>query len=243
VGQRTKVTFNGTDLTEAYVVSDLRTSLLPRTVATQQVAGRDGTAYMGASMAERSITLTLTARGRTPAERQAAARHLAAVLAVDEPAPLALGMDEGRYWLAVPNSTGNAKRYVNHTSFDVTFLATDPVMYGQERSVTVPSGGSLTFDVEGTYPAMPTITAPQARNGSGGFWRIAEEDGSFMLVRIPVSSAQPVVADCAARVLTVTGVVTLLEPASDWLVLEPGRHTLTMTGTGAATITYRERWL
>ena len=71
MGQRTKVTFNGTDLTEAYVVSDLRTSLLPRTVATQQVAGRDGTAYMGASMAERSITLTLTARGRTPAERQA----------------------------------------------------------------------------------------------------------------------------------------------------------------------------
>lgn len=243
MGTRTKVAFNGIDLTESYNVSDLRTSLLPRRVATQSVAGRDGTVYMGASMEERTVTLTLTAKGRTPADLQEAARALAAALAVDEPAPLALSIDDGRYWMAVPESGGDAARYVNHTSFEVTFIVPDPVMYGAERTVTVPSGGSATFEVGGTYPAMPVVSAQAAKNGPNGYWRLMREDGDFMLVRLPDNNARVLVADCAQRILTVSGVVALLEPESDWLVLEPGLHTLTMTGTGAATVTFRERWL
>lgn len=242
---RTTVTFDGHDLTADYVVSDLRAPLLPRRIGSEEVAGRDGKLFTGVALAERTVTLTLTARGGTLAQRQAAGRALAAILAVKEPKPLALSIDGGLYWMAVPESGGNAKRYYTANRFDVTFRITDPAAYGEERTVTVPSGGSVTFTVGGTYQAAPVISAPSARNNGGiGAWRLALEDGSFLLATIPSGvTTAPVEANCATRVLKVQNNVTLLAPAADWLRLDPGQHTLTMTGTGAATVTYRERWL
>lgn len=241
---RTRVMFDGHELTRDYYVSDLRTPLLPRTIGTQEVPSRDSFLFTGARLAQRSIVLTLTVVSKSIEQRQAAARHLAALLAVDEPKPLQISIDDGLYYMAIPQSSDDAIRWVNATSFDVVFECPDPVAYGVERIVTVPSGGSVTFEVGGTYPTMPVVSASTAANGSGGFWRITKEDGSYLMATIPngVSTA-PVVADCAARTLKVNGSTGLLVPLADWLVLEPGEHTLTMTGTGAATVTFNERWL
>lgn len=241
---RTRVNFDGFELTSIFAVSDLRQSLLPRSVKTMDVPGRDGSAYAGVTLSARTISMTLTALGRTAEERQAASRVLASLLAVDEPRPLSVSIDGGLYHMAVPSSAGEGSRYRNATTFDVTFTAPDPVAYGTERSVTVPSGGSVTFDVGGTYPTMPVVSASAAANGGDGYWRVRMEDGSYLLATIPdgVSTA-PVVADCEERVLKVNDSVALLVPSADWLVLEPGQHTMEMTGTGAATVTFRERWL
>lgn len=241
---RTHVTFDGHDLTALCTVSDLRTSLLPREVRTTPVAGRDGSVYTGASLSERSITLTMTLRGRDVEARQMAARELAAILDVDGPRPLAMSIDGGLYYMAVPTSGSEATRRPTTSTFEVDFTVPDPVAYGQARTVSVPSGGTATFEVGGTYPAMPRVSAPSAANGSGGFWRLRLEDGSYLLARVPAGVASaPVEADCAARTLRVNDTVALLEPEADWLVLAPGTHTVEMTGTGAATMTFEERWL
>lgn len=238
---RTTVTFDGHRLTDDYVVSDLRAPLLPRRVGTQDVPGRDGVLFTGAALAERTVRMTLAARGGTIAERQAAGRALAAILAVDGPRPLALSIDGGLYWMAVPEAGADTKRYLTANTFDVTFRITDPVAYGAQRTVTVPGGGTATLDVGGTYPASPVISVTNARNPSGGTWRLALVDGSYVAVDLP--SARALSIDCAARTLRVGGTVTMLQPEADWLVLEPGSRTLTMTGSGTATITYKERWL
>lgn len=241
---RTIVTFDSYELTRDYVVSDLRTSLLPRTVSTQDVPGRDGALYTGVRMAPRTITLTLTAVARTPEQRQEAARNLAALLAVDEPRRLWLSIDGGIIHMAVPASIADATRYANATSFEVTFECPDPVAYGQTRTVTVPSGGSVEFVVGGTYPTMPTISASAAGNGINGYWRLLLDDVSHLDATIPAGvGTAPVVADCQARVLRVNGSVTMLDAASDWLALAPGEHELAMHGIGAAIVTYVERWL
>lgn len=241
---RTTVTFDGHELTQDYYVSNLRTSLLPRTVGMQEVPGLNGMLYTGVRHTERSITLTFTAVSKSMAVRQTAARNLAALLAVDEPKPLQISIDGGLYYMAIPQSSDDAIRWMNATSFDVVFECPDPIAYGTERTVTVPSGGSVTFTVDGTYPTTPVVSASAAKNGSGGFWRIALEDGTYLLATIPTGvTSAPVVADCGERTLTVNGNVSLLAPEADWLLLAPGAHTLTMTGTGAATVTYNERWL
>lgn len=240
---RTVVTFDGHELTASYVVSNLRTSLLPRSITTRDVPGMDGLALTGVKLAARTITLTLTTTEKDIEDRQEAARSLAAALAVDGPRSLSISIDGGVYFMAVPTSNNDATRYVNATSFDVAFECQDPVGYGEEQTVTVPSGGTATFTVGGTYPTMPAVSAPTA-GGSDGTWRLALDDGSFLYADIPNGHASAaVMADCASRVLKVDGVVTLLIPEADWMVLDPGEHTLTMTGTGAATVTYRERWL
>lgn len=241
---RTVVMFDGHELTRDYYVSNLRTPLLPRTVGMQDVPGRDGTMYTGVRLAQRSIVLTLTAVSKNIDLRQAAARRLAALLAVGEPRPLQISIDGGLYYMAIPQSSDDAVRWVNATSFDVVFECPDPVAYGLERCVTVPSGGSVTFSVGGTYPTNPVVSAAAAANGSGGSWRIALEDGSYIMATIPSGLATaPVVADCAARTLSIGSSTALLAPQADWLTLDPGEHTLTMIGTGEATVVFNERWL
>ena len=241
---RTTVTFNGTDLTASYRVSDLRTSLLPRRVATAKVPGMDGAVLTSAPMDVRTITLTLSVMGTDVAARQTAARALASALNVSEPKPLAISIDGGLYYMALPESGGDATRFYNAIQFEVDFTCFDPVAYGTEKTVTVPSGGNATFTVNGTYPTMPTISVPQATNGAQGYWRLSLEDGSYLIATIPTGVQNaPIVADCANRVLKVNGSVVILQPEADWLVLTPGQHKLTMVGGGAATVTYRERWV
>ena len=242
--RRTHGMFNGFELSRHFIVSDLRNALLPRTIDTVDVPGRDGSLFTGARLQPRSISLKLTVRDKTIAGMQAAARTLAAILAVDEPAPLMMSVDGGLYYMAIPNGSAEGMRYRNAIVYDVEFVVPDPVAYGIERTVTVPSGGSVTFEVGGTYPTMPLVSASAAANGSGGFWRVRLDDDDYLIATIPngVSTA-PVVADCGARTLKVNGNVALLQPNADWLVFSPGQHTLVMTGSGAATVTYAERWL
>lgn len=240
---RTVVTFDGQELTRDYRVSDLRTSLLPVSIETAQVPGRDGVLLTGRTLSPRTISLLLTVKGTDQVARQLAARRLAEILNVSEPRPLAVSIDGGLYYMAVPNAAEDGQRYLNATRFEVAFECPDPVAYGETKTVTVPSGGSATFEVDGTYPTMPLVRCPAAKNGSGGFWRLLLDDGSYLIATVPSgTSSAAVEADCAQRVLRVAGNVTALPPAADWLVLEPGEHTLAMTGTGAATVTYTERW-
>lgn len=241
---RTQVIFDGIDLTHHFVVSNLRNSLLPRTTKTTEVPGRDGSLFLGVNLAPRTINLTLTVRDKTIEGLQMAARTLAAILAVDEPKQLSMSIDNGIYYMAIPNAQSDGERYRNAISYDVEFLCADPVAYGDKRTVTIPSGGSMTFDVGGTYPTMPRVKCSAAVNGSGGFWRVRLDDGDYLIATIPSGVARaPVDADCSARTLMVNGSVALLQPDADWLVLEPGQHKLQMTGTGAATVEYVERWL
>lgn len=239
---RTTVTFDGVDLTALGFVGEYRAPLLPREIYREQVAGRDGDVFLGARYSAKTITLRLTVRAQDPAERQRAVRVLAAVLAVDEPKPLVLSIDGGLYHRAIPTSNGDGTRYLNHTSFDVDFEVLDPAAYGETRTVTVPSGGSVTFEVGGTYQTMPIVVATQAKNdASAGRWKLILDGGDYLIAN--VASAARLEADCYARTLKVAGATRVLELDGDWLVLTPGTHELVMTGTGAATVTYPERWI
>lgn len=241
---RTRVMFDGHELSRDYYVSDLRDPLLVRTIGMQDVPGRDGSIFTGVKLAPKTISLRFTAVNKSMEARRAAGRRLAALLAVREPRPLQISVDDGLYYMAIPQSSDDAAQWVNATSFEVAFECPDPVAYGAERVITVPSGGSVTFEVGGTYQTMPVVSASAAANGSGGYWRITKEDGSYIMATIPNGiSTAPVVADCSARTLKVNGSTAMLVPQADWLVFEPGEHTLTMTGTGAATVTFNERWL
>lgn len=238
---RTTVTFGGQDLTADYVVSDLRRPLLPREVGVVEVPGMDGETFTGARMTGRTVTMALTAMGSGVAAREAAARRLAAILAVDEPQPLAVSVDGGLALMCVPASGSDSQRFVNAETFEVAFQSVEPAYRGASRTATVPSGGTLTLQVGGTYPTMPTVRATAAAP-SGGYWGLTVDGTQVMRAQL-ASGSHSVVADCERRTLTVDGVTALLPPASDWLELAPGSHSIAMTGTGAATVQFEERWL
>lgn len=234
------VMWDGEELSAGWVfVSDRHEQLLPRNVTTIDVPGRDGAIFGGVTQAVRQLTLSLYVLGR-PDERAEHVRELAARLAVDGPRPLRFGDELTR--MAIPNADQDGESFVNAERFEVTFTCPDPWLYGEVRTATIPSGGSVTIDVGGTAPTWPTITAA-ATGGSQSSWIVTMDDGSGIYAAIPSGTEYEVTADCAARTLMVNGETAMLPPAYDWPRLTPGSHTLTMMqGTGDATVTWQERW-
>ena len=102
----------------------------------------------------------------------------------------------------------------------------------------------MTFNVDGTYKAAPVITANATRNASSLVWGLRLDEGDYLHIATGSASARPITANCGERTLSVNGSVAIPTLDSDWLELEPGVHTLRMdNGTGAATVTWRDRWL
>lgn len=244
------VIFDGHDFSSEFRVGNIEQMIAnPRPNLIEK--GGNGIAFNGATLGELTFTVALyllggSAIGMTAEEaRRAKLRTLASWLDVNTPRKLEIGDDSGLYYMAVPSGEAPMSRYVNAASVEVTFVAVDPIAYGEERTVNVPSGGSVTFEVGGTYPTGPTITAAGAiRNSSSLVWGLRIDDGDFIHVATGSSTSKPVEIDCGARTLAVDGAASVPTLDSDWLALAPGQHVLRMDqGTGAATVRFRERWL
>lgn len=246
------VTFDGHDLTERFLVTDVSRpwpSLSAST--TDNPAGGSFLAGLRREAAE--VSVTLYAFGST-SERREAARELASWLDVDGPSELAFGDDGGLCYMAVPSGTDAPRSFVDAESVSVTFLVPEPVMLGERgraqaympMSVTEVDGPvSPVVMVGGTAPARMIITSEDAsRDPSTGLWGVRLDDGGYARVEIPVSAPSSVTIDCVERTATVNGAPALLTLDSDWLEMSPGRHVIKLDeGSGTADVSWRERWL
>lgn len=237
------VAFNGVELTGKYKVLVIR-GLPPMQVEAEEVPGFDGYVVKGAKRMPPEITLRFV-MGPTPNYRMMERiRELSALLDVREPKRLEFGEDGGLWCMAMPNGSIEWARHVSSGSVDVPFLVTETAMYGKTRTVTVPSGSSVEFMVGGTYPTKPEIAANAVRDASSTVWGVRLDEGDFIHVATGTGSAAQVSVDCGKRTCKVAGATNLPTLDSDWLEFSPGKHTLRMdNGTGAATVTWIERWL
>lgn len=203
---------------------------------------RDGRAVNGIRYDGWTVEFSIVVDGDALTRRDKLST-LGSWLDVDEPKKLILPDTPDRYYLAVPEGELQLTRGMKAEYGRLAFTVIEPTAYGEEHSVIVPSGGSATFHVGGTAATKPSIAANATRDASSLVWGLRLDDGDFVHVATGSSSAKPVSIDCDERTSTVDGSVSLPTLDSDWLVLTPGEHTLTMdNGTGAATVTWRERW-
>ena len=237
------VSFDGVVLTDTLKVLSTRGGH-SRAVEAVEVPGRDDLLVRDARKRGPSVTLHFFAQG-TAAQLAAARREIGALLSAREPKRLQFGGDGGLYYMAVPDGEPDWSQFVRSGRMDVPFLVPSPAMYGEEKVATVPSGGSVTVEVLGTYPTAPTATAASAvRSSSSSVWGLRLDNGIWMHVDTGSSSSRSVVLDCGARRCTVAGSTKLATLDSTWFSFEPGSHTVRMdNGTGAAVLRWQERWL
>ena len=234
------ILFNGTDIESLGVVSNVRRSISLRDPQLITIPGMDGALLGLNNLAPATIEMDITVIG-DPATREPILRDLGELLNTQGLAPLEFDDDDGKHLMAT--CSGNViTRYVDGATIEsVTFTAPDPVMYGDQDSVTMASS-SETITVGGNYPTKPRITCASATNGGGGSWGIQIDGGEFLRIEL-ASSGVSVDVDCETRTAYEGSVTTLPTLSSDWLTLTPGSHTVTLTGTGYPTIEWSERWL
>lgn len=237
--------FDGVDYSSLIDVAFIDMPALPTAAADLRTAtGRDGALLAGNPLEplEIKVKARLAVDSIDPREIQRAWALVAAGMRTEGPRQLNLTNDV--YRMAVLTDAVPLEYNSYSAIAELTFVCPDPVAYGDERTVTVPSGGSVTFEVGGTYPAKPTIAADAVRDGTSGVWGVRLDDGDYIHVATGSSSAREVEVDSGRRTCTIEGDPSMITTDSDWLVLDPGMHTLAMDkGTGAATVTFVERWL
>lgn len=238
------VIFDGHDLSELFDIGDPDISILNSKPNFINSDSMTGVVVLGRRWDASSVSFAIVAHG-TASERRNAFSALGVWLNVDKPKKLVLPDTPDRYYMAIPDGPLDLERGILGEKTRVAFSLVDPVAYSaQETTVTVPSGGSVTFDVGGTYPAAPRIQATAVRDSTSLVWGVRLDEGDFVHVATGNAAGRVVVVDCDARTVTLSGNAHIMTLDSDWLELSPGSHTLRMdNGTGAATVKYRERWL
>lgn len=237
------VVFDGVDLSERFIVLFPERRMPSMDLDTEHVAGSDGYIFKGRDVLPQPVTFRLVmpdARGR---ERRELARWLGGVLYKREPCRLSLSGDDGLWCMAMLSKAPDLEELVVGGTIDVTMQPAHAAMYGEEHSIDIPSGGSATLLVGGTYPTMPTISAQEATPSSlSGVWGLTVDNGDVL--HVPMETAAAVEVDCEGRTCTVGGLVTLPTLDSDWFTLEPGTHVIRNDqGSGACTVTWNDRWL
>ena len=237
--------YGGLDYSEWLEIETIEAPAIAKTTPDlRYAAGRDGGYLAGNQLAPMEITVRarLVTDSIDEREIQRMWADVAATMRHDGPVPLSLV--DGYCWLAVLADEARLKFRHYSATADLVFLCPDPVAYGAERRLVVPSSGELTFKVDGTYPARPIIAASAMRDATALVWGLRLDDGDFIHVATGSSEARSVALDCDARTCIVNGTPALPTLDSDWLVFEPGEHVLAMDyGTGAAELVFTERWL
>lgn len=234
------ITFDGVRLTDMYDVTATRGIATPR-VETETVAGRDGVVVREVTYEPPPVTITII--GRVGFDTDKARRELAELFSVREPKVLQFSGDDGRYYMAVPSELDWSK-FVTLGRLTVEFTIPDAAMYGERRSVTVPSGGQARIVTGGTYPTGMKIEGTVTRNASSKLWGIQLDDADFIHIDTGSDSPRAISIDTERRVAKVSGSVTLPTLDSDWLHIEAGVHTLRNDqGSGAVVVSWVERWL
>lgn len=239
------VSFDGTPLDSlGFEVGDQDVRFANPIASMVDIPGRRGHALAYAKPGPIDIRFSVTAIGGTMAERRGQFGALAALLDVDSPRWLELPDMGGRRYMAVPTDAQALRYYHDGLSAELSFTAPDPFSYGEAHSETLPSGGTLAIEVGGDAPTALTVAASSAvRDSTSQVWGVTDATtGLYSKVATGSASGRRVEIDAGNRTAKVSGSAKALTLDSSWLVLEPGSHELSMEGTGAATVSWFERW-
>lgn len=190
----------------------------------------------------------------TAAERRAKLSTLASWLNVNEPKNLVLPDTPTWFYKAIPDGQITTERGINGEIASVSFTLTDPVAYGEYKTVDFSSDSPASFVVGGNYPTMPTISIKATTDSTSHLFGVEYNIGGFMNIYAPYGlSARSVYFRCEERSIdygypqpsgTYPKSITL---DSTWFRFVPSQYTRSVSvlnGTGTnGQISWYERWL
>lgn len=158
-----EVIFNGLTLNDHMIVKKIQETILPPMVTKRHsVPGLPGAIFQKKELGEREIEVFFEIIACSFSERETAINAIIPSLYTQEEKTLTLRGT--RNYKASLDGMTDIKNIVFNGEGSFVFLATDPIAYGEER--TVETGNNLTLAVVGTYETKPklsyTFTGPAA---------------------------------------------------------------------------------
>lgn len=165
-------------------------------------------------------------------------RQLAKMLYSESEQKLILPDEPDKYYMAIWKGGAELDRLFRFPSATLTFILSDPIARGRERTVTL-STSNQTVKRGGTFKSFPTITGKPA---SGSYWTVYNTTtGEFVRVEASFTGSQTVIFDFEKQRCTVNGADHQVLVTSDFFALDETQSI--KLSSGSATMTWQERWL
>lgn len=239
----TTVSFNGVNLSELYLITDVDRPYPKKAVTTKAVSGRDGVILAGANYEPLTISMKLTELDSDRETRRENMHFLMETLNVDEPQKLEFSDDGGKWYFAMPAGGGERTPYFTAESALMQFYIPDPVMYeGVAMSNPEVSGNDYIFG--GNYHCKPVFVITGASAGASGYFGLRLDDIDVLKIALD-SGTHDLMIDCDQRIILVDDAPALPTIDSDWFVCSPGTHEIEnhLGSCSDITVYYWPRWL
>ena len=237
-----KTYFDGTAFEDLGIVVERVHDELPEMqVSSVDRPGLHGAGVVSMKLGEREIVLECRAlEGKWQDFDDLMVRLYKLIVTKDE-RKLQLRNRPGQYYMAhyTSYSEGDRVGYTGVGGFELTFTASDPCRFGENRSVVVRSSdGTVRFGIGGTDRCDMRISAQNAiRDGS--VWTMELNGKPF---KIPLQAGSHAIEiDCTLHTVKVDGEMGGVTLDTDWPSMDPGRWRASVS-SGTATMSWTQRY-
>lgn len=204
----------------------------------------NGSVFTGMKYGMSTVSFTIAATG-TVSERHQKFSTLGAWLYVDSPKMLILPDTPDRYYHAVSQGALDVQRCFDGDYATLTFELTESMAYAISEESTPSENGKATFTIGGTAPTYVRVSSSEATPDEyESLWGVIADltTSSYGPDVNGKISGQTVIIDSENRTFY-NGYYTQPNLESDWLLLTPGKHTVTRNfGGGEFRVWWRNRW-
>lgn len=234
----TGLMFDGQNLTDTFQIVDVSIPALPKIEAiTHDLAQHAGSYFASRKVGTREIKvkLRLDAETRDPMGIFHAWREVSGMFNRSEPRKLQLNEETYCNALLVGDTPITNEAY--YGVVELAFLCFDPFFYGKEHEIALSNNATATFDVQGDYPAYPTLELT-ANTTAVTVTNVAT--GDFVTIPDTRSGAR-IAIDMERQLSTIGGEYAPVDLLSDYFPIE-GTAQVRLSGA-SGTLRYEERYL
>lgn len=234
------VIFNGLNLNDNCIIKSIRESILPPISTTRKaIPGRRGTKYIRKELGEKIIEIDIEIPANSFVGRQSIVDLMTPKLYTQDEVELILRGD--RKYFASLDSETLLENLVFHGATTLVFLATDPLAYGDTKTIDITS--TPTVINGGTYPAAGTITV-EITEPISSIDITLQNTGEFIYVSHDFVVGDMVLIDLEEEMVYKNGYSIMHDCylESDFFDIPTGEFQISVS-SGNATLEFTERWL
>jgi len=233
------VIFNGLNLNDNCIVKSIKESILPPISTTRKaIPGKRGTKYIRKELGEKIIEVDIEIPANSFIGRQSIVDLMTPKLYTQEEKELTLRGD--RKYFASLDSETLLENLVFHGATTLVFLATDPLAYGETKTIDI-TGDPI--QNEGTHSTTGTITV-EITEATNNLQVTLQNTGEFIYLSHDFVVGDMVLVDLEEEMVYKNGYSIMQDCylESDFFEIPVGEFQISVS-SGNATLEFTERWL
>jgi len=234
------VIFNDLNLSDYCIIKSIKESILPPISTTRKaIPGRRGTKYIRKELGEKIIEIDIEIPANSFIGRQSIVDLMTPKLYTQDEVELILRGNR-KYYASLDSET-LLESLVFHGATTLVFLATDPLAYGDTKTIDITSAPTVING--GTYPATGTITV-EITEPISNIDITLQNTGEYIFVAHNFVAGDTILIDLGEEMVYKNGYSIMQDCylESDFFEIPVGEFEISVS-SGNATLEFTERWL